>query len=304
MADEEKNEQTRGRGGAEEQPSGRGRGSETRRAGPEAAEPRSRGRPCAEADGARSRRRRACAEPVPRASPRLPPRPSRAAGPKRQPRPRRLPRTRPKPPPRQKPPPPAASRPKKKRSASRAAAPQAPKTRERAAERKPIIRLPKPEHERGRRQERRGVVVSSAMDKTIVVQVDVVKAHPRYKKVVRRSHEVPRARRAEPGEGRRRRAHRRDASALEDEELAPRRGGGGRAVIQQESRLRVADNTGARELLCIRVLGGSHRRYARVGDVIVGTVKTATPQGAVKKGEVVRRSSSGRRSRTAATTAR
>ena len=48
-------------------------------------------------------------------------------------------------------------------------------------------------------------------------------------------------------------------------------------MIQQESRLRVADNTGARTLLCIRVLGGSHRRYARVGDIIVGTVKTATP---------------------------
>ena len=58
-------------------------------------------------------------------------------------------------------------------------------------------------------------------------------------------------------------------------------------MIQQESRLRVADNTGARTLLCIRVMGGSKRRYARVGDVIVGTVKTATPQGAVKKGEVV-----------------
>ena len=58
-------------------------------------------------------------------------------------------------------------------------------------------------------------------------------------------------------------------------------------MIQQESRLRVADNTGAREILCIRVLGGSHRRYARVGDVIVGTVKAATPQGAIKKGEVV-----------------
>jgi len=58
-------------------------------------------------------------------------------------------------------------------------------------------------------------------------------------------------------------------------------------VIQQESRLRVADNTGARELLCIRVKGGSHRRYARVGDIIVGTVKLAAPQGAVKKGEVV-----------------
>ena len=58
-------------------------------------------------------------------------------------------------------------------------------------------------------------------------------------------------------------------------------------MIQQESRLKVADNTGARELLCIRVRGGSKRRYAGVGDIIVGTVKQATPQGAVKKGEVV-----------------
>jgi small subunit ribosomal protein S17 len=56
-----------------------------------------------------------------------------------------------------------------------------------AAARKPIVREPKPEHERGRSQERRGVVVSSAMDKTIVVKVDVIKSHPRYKKVVRRS---------------------------------------------------------------------------------------------------------------------
>jgi small subunit ribosomal protein S17 len=59
--------------------------------------------------------------------------------------------------------------------------------RERPAERKPITRTPKPEGERGRRQERRGVVVSSAMDKTIVVQVQTIKAHPRYKKVVRRT---------------------------------------------------------------------------------------------------------------------
>ena len=56
-----------------------------------------------------------------------------------------------------------------------------------ARTRAPIVRLPKPEHERGRRQERRGVVVSAGMDKTIVVKVDTVKAHPRYKKVVRRS---------------------------------------------------------------------------------------------------------------------
>ncbi len=59
-------------------------------------------------------------------------------------------------------------------------------------------------------------------------------------------------------------------------------------MIQQESRLRVADNTGAKEILCIRVLGGSTRRYASVGDVIVATVKQATPGGVVKKGDVVK----------------
>ncbi len=59
-------------------------------------------------------------------------------------------------------------------------------------------------------------------------------------------------------------------------------------MIQQESRLRVADNTGAKELLCIRVLGGSGRRYAGIGDEIVCTVKDAIPGGNVKKGEVVR----------------
>jgi large subunit ribosomal protein L14 len=58
-------------------------------------------------------------------------------------------------------------------------------------------------------------------------------------------------------------------------------------VIQNESRLKVADNTGAREILVIRVKGGSRRRYAHVGDVITATVKQATPQGSVKKGEVV-----------------
>ncbi|MDX6648022.1 MAG: large subunit ribosomal protein [Miltoncostaeaceae bacterium] len=59
-------------------------------------------------------------------------------------------------------------------------------------------------------------------------------------------------------------------------------------MVQAETRLRVADNTGARELLCIRVMGGSRRRYAAVGDIIVGTVKQATPHGAIKKGDVVR----------------
>jgi large subunit ribosomal protein L14 len=59
-------------------------------------------------------------------------------------------------------------------------------------------------------------------------------------------------------------------------------------MIQQESRMRVADNTGARELLVIRVLGGSTRRYGGVGDIIVGTVKQATPTAQVKKSDVVR----------------
>lgn len=59
-------------------------------------------------------------------------------------------------------------------------------------------------------------------------------------------------------------------------------------MIQQETRLKVADNTGAKELLCIRVLGGSKRRYAYLGDTIVCTVKDAIPGGNVKKGEVVK----------------
>ena len=59
-------------------------------------------------------------------------------------------------------------------------------------------------------------------------------------------------------------------------------------MIQQESRLKCADNTGAKELLCIRVMGGSVRRYANIGDIIVATVKDAAPGGMVKKGEVVK----------------
>jgi large subunit ribosomal protein L14 len=58
-------------------------------------------------------------------------------------------------------------------------------------------------------------------------------------------------------------------------------------MIQQESRLKVADNTGARELLVIHVLGGSKRRYGAIGDVVVATVKSATPQGSVKKSDIV-----------------
>jgi large subunit ribosomal protein L14 len=59
-------------------------------------------------------------------------------------------------------------------------------------------------------------------------------------------------------------------------------------MIQQESRLKVADNTGARELLVIHVMGGSSRRYGRVGDIVVGTVKLSTPHGSVKKSDIVK----------------
>jgi len=84
---------------------------------------------------------------------------------------------------------PAQSEPKKKRKRlPRALRPQkGRRQRERASERRAISREPKPEHDRGRHQERRGVVVSDAMDKTIVVKVDVIKSHSRYKKVIRRS---------------------------------------------------------------------------------------------------------------------
>ena len=59
-------------------------------------------------------------------------------------------------------------------------------------------------------------------------------------------------------------------------------------MIQQQSRLKVADNTGAKEIMCIRCLGGSHRKFATVGDVIVASVKSAIPNGVVKKGDVVK----------------
>jgi small subunit ribosomal protein S17 len=81
-----------------------------------------------------------------------------------------------------------AEQPKTKRRIPRAERRQRPKpSRAESGKRKPIVRLPRPEHPRGRRKERRGVVVSSAMDKTIVVRVDTVKPHPVYKKIVRRS---------------------------------------------------------------------------------------------------------------------
>src|SRR5690606_35131479 len=132
------------------------------------------------------------------------------------------------------------------------------------------------------------------MNKTVVVAVERKVRHPLYQREIRRTKKV--------------KVHDehnecREGDVVRIMETRPlsrhkrwrvveimRRAQGGRptAVIQQESRLKVADNSGARELLCIRVLGGSRRRYARVGDVIVASVKEAVPGGAVKKGDVVK----------------
>src|SRR5213080_1548998 len=108
--------------------------------------------------------------------------------------------------------------------------------------------------------------------------------------------QVQGARRGEQRQGRRHRAHRGESSALPRQALArgggrcPRlaRGAGGLAMIRQYTRLRVADNTGARTLMCITIIGRSQSDTAEVGDVIVASVKQALPNSGVKKGEVVR----------------
>ncbi len=134
---------------------------------------------------------------------------------------------------------------------------------------------------------RQGVVVSDKADKTIIVRVDTARQHRMYKKIVRTSATLS-------AHDENNDAHTGDmVRVVESRPLS--RTKRWRLVevlerarmIQQESRLKVADNTGAREVLCIRVRGGSHRRYAGVGDIIVCTVKQAIPHGSVKKGEVV-----------------
>ena len=142
---------------------------------------------------------------------------------------------------------------------------------------------------RPRRKARDGVVVSDKMEKTVIVVVQDFKPHPLYKKVVRHT-----------GASRSTTSRTRLASAIacasSRRARSPRKPAGASPkcwrrlaeMIQQESVLKVADNSGARELLCIRVLGGSYRKYASVGDVIIGTVKVAQPNAQVKKGDVVR----------------
>ena len=138
------------------------------------------------------------------------------------------------------------------------------------------------------RKEREGIVVSTKMDKTVVVAVIDRVRHRRYGKTMQRTSHLyahderqrrPRGRPCAPG---------RDAPDVAAEALAHRGSAGEGPMIQQESRLRVADNSGAREVLCIKVLGGTRRRYASIGDIFVATVKDAVPGAAVKKGDVVK----------------
>src|SRR6185503_4168365 len=97
-----------------------------------------------------------------------------------------------------------------------------------------------------------------------------------------------RARRGQRRQRRRPRARDGDPPLVEAQALAGGRGAGEVAMIQQESRLKVADNSGAKEVLVIKVLGGTRRRYASIGDIFIATVKDAIPGAAVKKGDVVK----------------
>ena len=151
--------------------------------------------------------------------------------------------------------------------------------------------------ERNLRKTRIGKVTSNKMDKTIVVAIEERVTHPLYKKVVKRTYKL--------------KAHdEKNECSIGDtvkvmetrplskdkrwrlveivEKVKKAITAKEEIMIQQESRLKVADNTGAKELLCIRVVGGSTRRYAQIGDVIVASVKDATPGGVVKKGDVVK----------------
>ena len=131
-------------------------------------------------------------------------------------------------------------------------------------------------------------MVSDKMDKTVVVLVEDRVKHALYGKVLRRTSKLKaHDEQNQCGVGDRVQImETRPLSATKRWRVVADRGEG--QVIQQESRLKVADNTGAKEILCIRVLGGSGRRYAGIGDVIVATVKDAIPGGNVKKGDVVK----------------
>ena len=139
--------------------------------------------------------------------------------------------------------------------------------------------------ERNLRKERTGVVVSNKMDKSIVVAVKTQEKHPIYGKFVKKTTKfVAHDEKNECSEGD-------TVRIMETRPLSKTKRWRlveivEKTMIQQETRLQVADNSGAKEVLCIRVLGGTRRRYAKVGDKIVVAVKSAIPGGDAKKGSV------------------
>ena len=138
-----------------------------------------------------------------------------------------------------------------------------------------------------------GRVTSNKMTKTIAVEIERLVKHPKYGKYVRRTTKL--LAHDEKNESKRRRQgrHRAVPPAVATQVVAPgarpgtrRRTLEDRAMIQMRTMLNAADNSGARTLMCIKVLGGTRRRYATVGDVIKVSIKDAIPRGKVKKGEV------------------
>ena len=221
-----------------------------------------------------------------RPSPRLPPSPQPALAPKE--RRARAPRRKaaPRPAPRR----PRSARPARAARAHKASCAALPRARRPRSAAPPRAEPPRPRPStrpstaRAAPKVRQGVVVSDKADKTITVRVDVARRHRRYGKILRTSttlHAHDERNDANEGDTVRvvecrpmsRTKRWRLVEVLERAR-----------VIQNETRLKVADNTGAREILCIRVMGGSRRRYAGVGDIITATVKTGQPAGLGQEG--------------------
>ena len=146
---------------------------------------------------------------------------------------------------------------------------------------------------RGYRKTRTGVVVSDKMDKTVVVAISTKVRHPLYGKMVNRTRKF-KAHDEENQCGIGDTVRIMETRPISKDkrwrvvEIIEKAKKGEVNMIQPQTRLKVADNSGAKEIMCIRVLGGSSRKFAGIGDVIVASVKTATPGGTVKKKDVVK----------------
>ena len=144
------------------------------------------------------------------------------------------------------------------------------------------------------RKTRVGLVVSDKMDKTVVVAIADRVAHPLYKKIVKRTYKLKAHDELNQcGVGDRVRVMEtrplsKDKRWRVVEIIEKAKEEGGASMIQEERYLKVADNTGAKEIKTIRVLGGSKRKFGNIGDVVVASVRKAAPGGTVKKGEVVK----------------